>query len=240
MRVSIYARYSSDKQREASIEDQVRLCEERAAREGWRVVKHYTDHAISGASLIRPGIQALMQDAQGGKFDVVLTESLDRISRDQEDIAGVYKRLRFAGVKIHTLSEGEIAELHIGFTGTMSALYLKSLGEKTWRGQSGRVRAGKSGGGNCYGYDVVRGPEERERTRARWALYQRKRGRDRLLHIQSVRGREITQSDRACAEPEEGSRPYGQGLGTVHNQWQLATRHRHPKQRALYRPSGLE
>ena len=97
MRVSIYARYSSDKQREASIVDQVRLCEERAAREGWRVVKRYTDHAISGASLMRRGIQALMQDAQSGKFDVVLTESLDRISRDQEDIAGVYKRLRFAG-----------------------------------------------------------------------------------------------------------------------------------------------
>ena len=55
MRVSIYARYSSDKQREASIEDQVRLCEERAAREGWRVVKRYTDHAISGASLMRRG-----------------------------------------------------------------------------------------------------------------------------------------------------------------------------------------
>jgi site-specific DNA recombinase len=156
MRVSIYARYSSDKQREASIEDQVRLCEERAAREGWRVVKRYTDHAISGASLVRTGIQALMQDAQSGKFDLVLTESLDRISRDQEDIAGLYKRLRFAGVKIYTLSEGEIAELHIGFTGTMSALYLKSLGEKTWRGQSGRVRSGKSGGGNCYGYDVVK------------------------------------------------------------------------------------
>jgi site-specific DNA recombinase len=92
MRVGIYARYSSDKQREASIEDQVRLCEERAARENWRVVKRYTDHAISGASLKRRGIQALMQDAQGGKLDIVLTESLDRISRDQEDIAGPYKR----------------------------------------------------------------------------------------------------------------------------------------------------
>ena len=80
-------------------------------------MKRYTDHAISGASLIRPGIQALMQDAQNGKFDLVLTESLDRISRDQEDIAGVFKRLRFAGVKIQTLSEGENAELHIGFTG---------------------------------------------------------------------------------------------------------------------------
>jgi len=98
-RVALYARYSSDKQREASIEDQIRLCEERARREGWKIVQTYTDHAISGASLVRPGIQALMQDAQGRKFDLVLTESLDRISRDQEDIAGVYKRLRFAGTR---------------------------------------------------------------------------------------------------------------------------------------------
>ena len=65
----IYARYSSDKQREASIEDQVRLCEERAGREGWKVVQRYTDHGISGVSLLRPGIQALMRDAQEGRFD---------------------------------------------------------------------------------------------------------------------------------------------------------------------------
>jgi site-specific DNA recombinase len=155
MKVAIYARYSTDKQREASIEDQIRLCEERAAREGWRVVRRYKDQAISGASLMRAGIQALMQDAQGGNFDVVLTESLDRISRDQEDIAGVYKRLRFAGVSILTLSEGPISELHIGFKGTLSALYLKDLADKTRRGQRGRIEAGKSGGGNCYGYDVV-------------------------------------------------------------------------------------
>lgn len=156
MRAAIYARYSSDKQREASIEDQMRLCEERAVREGWKIVKRYSDHAISGASLVRPGIQALMQDAQGGKFDLILTESLDRISRDQEDIAGVYKRLRFARVAMVTLSEGEIAELHIGFKGTMGALYLKDLADKTRRGLRGRVEAGRSGGGNSYGYDVVK------------------------------------------------------------------------------------
>jgi len=52
---AIYARYSSDLQREASIEDQNRICRERAAREGWSVYKYYSDHGISGASLIRPG-----------------------------------------------------------------------------------------------------------------------------------------------------------------------------------------
>ena len=55
------------------------------------------------------------------------------------------------------LSEGEINELHIGLKGTMGALYLKDLADKTRRGLRGRVEAGKSGGGNSYGYDVVRG-----------------------------------------------------------------------------------
>jgi site-specific DNA recombinase len=49
-----------------------------------------------------------MQDAQSGEFDLVLTESLDRISRDQEDIAGIYKRLRFAGVKIYSISVSRV------------------------------------------------------------------------------------------------------------------------------------
>ncbi|CAD0186247.1 DNA-invertase hin [Ruegeria sp. THAF57] len=154
--VALYARYSSDNQRDASIEDQLRLCHERAGSEGWTIVDSYSDRSISGASLIRPGIQSLLQDASAGKFEVVLAESLDRISRDQEDIAGVYKRLAFAGVRIVTLSEGSISELHIGLKGTMSALFLKDLADKTRRGLRGRVEAGRSGGGNSYGYDVVR------------------------------------------------------------------------------------
>jgi site-specific DNA recombinase len=141
---------------DASIEDQIRLCKERAKREGWRVANCYTDHAISGASLLRSGIQTLLQDAQAGKFDVILAEAIDRLSRDQEDIAHIYKRARFAGVRIVTLSEGEVNELHIGLKGTMGALFLKDLADKTRRGLRGRVEAGKSGGGNSFGYDVVR------------------------------------------------------------------------------------
>src|SRR5262245_45142807 len=61
---AIYARYSSDLQREASIEDQTRICRERAAKEGWSIYQEYTDSGISGASLIRPGILAMATKAK--------------------------------------------------------------------------------------------------------------------------------------------------------------------------------
>ena len=98
MRCAIYARYSSDLQRAASIEDQVRVCRARADREAWPVVEVFADAAISGATLIRPGIQALMQAIRAGSIDIVLTESLDRISRDQEHIAAFYKQATFGRV----------------------------------------------------------------------------------------------------------------------------------------------
>ncbi|ABL70064.1 recombinase family protein [Paracoccus denitrificans] len=157
MRVAIYARYSSDQQRDASIADQFRMCRLRAEKEGWQVVEEYSDHAISGSSMIqRPGLQALIMDSARGRFDMVLAEALDRVSRDQEDIAGIYKRMRYADVKMFTLSEGEISELHVGLKGTMNALFIKDLADKTRRGLRGRVEDGKSGGGNSYGYNVVK------------------------------------------------------------------------------------
>ena len=153
---AIYARYSSDRQSDASIEDQVRLCEERAKREGYRLVETYADRAVSGASMLRPGLQALMADALAGRFTVLIAEALDRLSRDQADVAAIYKRLNFAGVQILTLSEGWIEELHVGLKGTMNQLFLKDLAAKTRRGLRGRVEAGFSGGGNAYGYRVLR------------------------------------------------------------------------------------
>ena len=91
-----------------------------------------------------------------GQVDIILAEALDRLSRDQEDIAGLYKRVQFADVKIITLSEGEISNLHIGLKGTMNAIFLKDLADKTRRGLRGRVENGKSGGGITFGYDVVK------------------------------------------------------------------------------------
>ena len=156
LRAVIYARYSSENQREASIEDQIRLCEELAKREGWQVVEIYRDAAMSGSNAFRPGYQSLLAAAKRGQFDVVVAEALDRLSRDQSDIASLYKTLQFAGIAIHTRAEGEVNELNVGLKGTMNALFIKDLAQKTHRGQRGRVEAGKAGGGLCFGYDAVR------------------------------------------------------------------------------------
>jgi site-specific DNA recombinase len=156
IRVALYARYSTDLQREASIDDQLRLCKAHASRQGWIVAGSYQDRAISGASLLRPGLQELMSDAARGRLDIVLAESLDRLSRDQEDIAGLFMRLSFLGIRMFTVAEDEIGEMHLGLKGTMNALFLKDLRLKTHRGLRGRIEAAKSAGGNSYGYAVVR------------------------------------------------------------------------------------
>ena len=160
LRAAIYARYSTDRQSEASIEDQLRLCKERVAREGWELAEVFADRAFSGASALRPGYQSLLESAREGAFDIVVAEALDRLSRDQEDIAGLFKRLGFAGIRIVTLAEGEVSELHVGLKGTMNSLFLKDLADKVRRGLRGRIEDGKSGGGNSYGYNVVRRYDE--------------------------------------------------------------------------------
>ena len=156
MRCAIYARFSSDLQREESIEDQVRICRARADREGWTVVDLFSDAAISGSTLLRPGLQALLHALRAGRIDIVLAESLDRISRDQEHIAAFYKQVTFVRARIVTLAEGDINEFHVGVNGAVGASYLKELALRTSRGMQGRILAGRSLGTAPYGYRVVR------------------------------------------------------------------------------------
>ncbi|MGQ9367731.1 recombinase family protein [Azospirillum sp. A39] len=157
MRAAIYARFSSENQHERSIDDQVRLCQEWVARHGGTVAGVYADYALSGAHLrSRPQALRLLDDARAGLFDTVIAEGLDRLSRDQEDIAAIHKRMGFAGVRIATVQEGDISELHVGLKGTMNALFLKDLAAKVRRGQQGRAIAGSVPAGLSYGYALVR------------------------------------------------------------------------------------
>ncbi|HEY3696758.1 recombinase family protein [Phenylobacterium sp.] len=223
IRVAIYARYSSDLQQRTSIEDQVRIAKERADHEGWTIAEVYTDYAISGAFLhTRPGMLNLLRDAAAQKFDLVLTESLDRISRDQEDTARVFKRLSFAGVKIISLSEGQISELHVGLKGTMNALYLKDMADKVRRGQRGRVEQGKIGGGNGYGYDVVKRFDDRgEPVRGERTINEGQAQIVRRIFEEFAAGK----SPKAIAkqlnkEGVPGTRGRGWSASTIYGNWQ--------------------
>ena len=72
MRAVIYARYSSDHQREASIEDQIRICHERIEREGWTLLESYSDAAMSGATVLRPGYQKMLEDVRNWGYDIIV------------------------------------------------------------------------------------------------------------------------------------------------------------------------
>ena len=239
MKVAIYARYSSDNQRDASIADQMRVCRAFAERQGWTIAQEYSDHAVSGATLLRSGFQALMRDALNRRFDVVLAESLDRFSRDQEDTAGLFKRLTFAGVNIVTLAEGDITHLHIGFKGTMNALFLKDLAEKTHRGLRGRVEDGKSAGGLCYGYRVVKALNGGTVTTGEREI-EPDRGRDRRAHLPRVHRGRLAKADREEPESRRRRRSVRRPVESEHDLRQRQARNRHPEQRALRRPAGLE
>jgi site-specific DNA recombinase len=157
LRAALYARFSTDLQRSESIADQLATCRAYCAQHDLSVVAEYEDAAISGASMAnRPGLADLVQAARAGLFDVLVTEALDRLSRSQGDVATLFEDLRFYGVAIRTISEGEVEELAIGLKGTMNALFLRETARKTRRGMVGVAKEGRHAGGRVYGYRIKR------------------------------------------------------------------------------------
>lgn len=153
-RAAIYARFSTDLQNERSIDDQIELCRGYAARENLNIVRVYSDAARSGASMHgRDGLLNLLADAKQGRFEAVVVEALDRISRDMENLAGIHKRLSFIGVEIKAVNEGQVNTVLVGLRGLIGQLYREDNAHKVRRGLAGRVKAGLSGGGQSYGYE---------------------------------------------------------------------------------------
>jgi site-specific DNA recombinase len=164
--VVIYARHSSDKQ-VTSTQDQIDRCKKFCTVKGYKIEGIFFDEAISGAVPIkhRNGIQQLFDLAVQETFETIVCEDLSRLSRDQGDIANFYKKMMFLDIEIETVTEGIINELHIGLKGTMNALYLKDLGDKTRRGMIASVLKGAVPGGRTYGYDTVKALSDGELVR---------------------------------------------------------------------------
>jgi DNA invertase Pin-like site-specific DNA recombinase len=153
LRAVSYARFSTDLQNEKSAEDQTELCQAFARREGFRVVEAYRDEAKSGASLHgREGILDLLADAKAGKFDVVVVEQLDRLSRDMADMATIHKHLSFLGIKIIEVHGGEANTLSVGMRAIFAQLFREDNTHKVRRGMTSKIKQGLSAGGKAYGY----------------------------------------------------------------------------------------
>jgi DNA invertase Pin-like site-specific DNA recombinase len=164
VRAACYARFSSDLQRATSIEDQIAVARAYAERHSWSVLDDhiYTDAAISGLSLERPGIQALRAAAlrRPLPFDVVLVDDSSRIARDLADAVRLLQELRFSGVRVIYISQNidsanEQAETLVAVHGVVDSLYLKEMAKKIKRGLAGQLERGFATGGITYGYRTV-------------------------------------------------------------------------------------
>lgn len=165
MRVACYARYSSDLQRETSIEDQLAVAMRYAEDHGWKVLEEhvYTDAAVSGASINgRAGVQRLLSSAalHPRPFDVLLVDDSSRIARDIADAIRVMQQLKFWGVRVIYISQGidsdsDQADALVAVHGLIDSMYLKELAKKVRRGIVGQMDRGFSTGAMQYGYDKI-------------------------------------------------------------------------------------
>lgn len=159
MRTASYARYSSENQRETSIEDQLRMSDQRAAREGWAITSRFSDSEISAGTptLLRAGGRAMMEAIRARRIDVLLIESLDRCWRDIVDQERTIREIERLGVRIIGISDGydsqrEGRELQRVIIGGVNQQYLRDLGKKVHRGLTGQTERGYHAGGLSYGY----------------------------------------------------------------------------------------
>ena len=107
MKAALYSRFSTDRQNESSIADQVRVCTECVERQGWKVVERFEDQGTSGAALgNRPGVLMLQDGALALRFDVVVAIDLSRLSRSQGDLSKMIDRLTAKGVRVIGVQDG--------------------------------------------------------------------------------------------------------------------------------------
>ena len=159
MKAVIYARYSSDSQREESIEGQLRECTEYAERNGITILRSYIDRALSARTADRPEFQNMIKDSEQKLFGVVLIWKLDRFSRDRYDSAHYKRILKKNGVKFvsvkENISDGPEGIILESMLEGYAEYYSAELSEKIQRGQKENALKCKNNGGNTpLGYVV--------------------------------------------------------------------------------------
>lgn len=158
--IVIYARYSSEKQTEQSIEGQLRVCHEFAERNNYNIVNEYIDRAMTGTNDHRPAFQQMIEDSTKKEFEFVLVYKLDRFSRSKYDNAIYKHKLQQNGVKVisatESISNTPEGALMEGLLEMFAEMYIKDLSEKVKRGMRESILKGNFiGGRTLYGYSVI-------------------------------------------------------------------------------------
>jgi site-specific DNA recombinase len=160
VRCIVYARYSTDRQTESSIEDQQRVCREFVDARGWTLWHEFADRAISGAALgNRPELQLALSIL--GVGDALVVNDITRISRSQ-DLAPLLARLRHRGVRVLGVqdgfdSEAQTARMQAGLSGIMSEEFRANIADRTRSALLQRAREGRATGGKAFDSpDIVR------------------------------------------------------------------------------------
>ena len=156
LRCAIYARHSTDKQNPSSSDDQARACEALVGRLGGTVVASFADPEVSGYRRDRPGLRQLLEEVRSGRVDVIVSEALDRLARDPEDISWIGKKLAYDRVRLWTSTEGEIDEVKLAVAALLGSMFLSNLRQKTLRGMKAKILAGRLAGGRAYGYRRIK------------------------------------------------------------------------------------
>lgn len=157
----IYARYSSDRQTERSIEGQIRDCREYAQRNNIAIVGTYIDRAMTGTNDNREQFQKMLKDSDNKAWDYCLVYKLDRFSRNKYEMAIHRKHLKDNGVKILSAKEyipdspeGILLE---SLLEGINQYYSEELSQKTKRGmRETRIKGNFMGGRVNYGYSIVK------------------------------------------------------------------------------------
>lgn len=159
MKAVIYARYSSDRQTEQSIEGQLRECRAFAEANNIDIIDVYIDRAISGKTDNRPAFQKMIADSAQRQFEAVIVYRLDRFSRDRYDSAIHKRTLKRNGVKVlsamENLTDAPESIILEGLLESMAEYYSAELSQKIKRGMKENALKGKAmGGQRVLGYKV--------------------------------------------------------------------------------------
>ena len=161
MNAVIYARFSCDRQREESIEGQLRECREYAEKSGITIVHEYKDRALSASKDTEKRLEFLqmIRDSAKRQFEIVLVWKLDRFARDRYDSAHYKNILKKNGVRVlsvtEPISEGPEGIILESVLEGMAEYYSAELSQKIHRGQKENALNCRSNGGTIpFGYKL--------------------------------------------------------------------------------------